>query len=495
MKRVVVVGGGVAGLAAALGIRDRAQARGVPIEVRVVEANARAGGNLRTERDDGFTIERGPNGFLDNVPATLDLVRRIGLEGELQPADALAARRFLFRHGRLHELRASPLGFLASPVLSWRGRARVLGEPWTRPRAGSRAGLDESVHAFAARHLGEEAAHVLVGAMVAGVFAGDSRQLSLASAFPKMAAMEEGHGSLVRAMLAKARERRAAKRRLVELRARGEDAPELERPGGPAGPGGTLTSFRGGIETLVDALVRALPGAVETGRAADWLGRHPVAGGGSPWRVMLRDGGELDADAVVVAIPAGPAAPLLGPLDRELGDAVAAIPSAGLAVIALGFDAAAFDERGGAPRGFGFLAPRGEGLRILGCLWDSSIFPGRAPAGKVLVRAMIGGALDPEALHLSDGELVHAVREDLRRAMGLHVEPERVWVYRHALGISQYTVGHGARLAAIERALERLPGLYVAGQSYYGIAMNAAIESAGRIAERVVDGLAVRAAA
>ncbi|HLF56008.1 MAG TPA: protoporphyrinogen oxidase, partial [Thermoanaerobaculia bacterium] len=289
MKRVVVVGGGVAGLAAALGIRDRAQARGVPIEVRVVEANARAGGNLRTERDDGFTIERGPNGFLDNVPATLDLVRRIGLEGELQRADAVAAQRFLFRHGRLHELRTSPLGFLASPVLSWRGRARVLGEPWTRPRAGSRAGLDETVHAFAARHLGEEAAHVLVGAMVAGVFGGDSRQLSLASAFPKMAAMEEGHGSLVRAMLAKAKERRAAKRRLAELRARGEDAPELERPGGPAGPGGTLTSFRGGIETLVDALVRALPGAVETGRAADWLGRHPVAGGGSPWRVMLRD--------------------------------------------------------------------------------------------------------------------------------------------------------------------------------------------------------------
>jgi hypothetical protein len=146
-------------------------------------------------------------------------------------------------------------------------------------------------------------------------------------------------------------------------------------------------------------------------------------------------------------------------------------------VVALAYDAAAI---GGAPEGFGFLAPRGEGLRILGCLWDSSIFPGRAPAGKVLVRAMVGGALDREAVDLAEDELVALVRADLARAMGLAAEPERVWVFRHPLGISQYTVGHGARLAAIEGALARLPGLYVVGQSYHGIAMNAAIESAGR---------------
>jgi oxygen-dependent protoporphyrinogen oxidase len=188
----------------------------------------------------------------------------------------------------------------------------------------------------------------------------------------------------------------------------------------------------------------------------------------------------------VVATPAAPTAPLLAALDRELGDAVGEIPSAGLAVVGLAYDAEAI---GGAPRGFGFLAPRGEGLRILGCLWDSSIFPGRAPVGKVLMRAMIGGALDAEAVDLAEDELVGRVRADLARAMRLDAEPERTWVFRHRLGISQYVVGHSERLAAIDRALDRLPGLHVAGQSYFGVAMNAAIESAGRIAERVIDGL------
>jgi oxygen-dependent protoporphyrinogen oxidase len=156
-------------------------------------------------------------------------------------------------------------------------------------------------------------------------------------------------------------------------------------------------------------------------------------------------------------------------------------------VVALGFDAKTI---GGAPEGFGFLAPRGEGLRILGCLWDSSIFPAtRAPEGKVLLRAMIGGALDPEAIRLSDAELLAAVRTDLRRAMGLAAEPERVWLWRHELGISQYTVGHSDRLAAIDRALARLPGLHLAGQSYHGIAMNAAIEHAGKLAAAIVDEL------
>jgi protoporphyrinogen/coproporphyrinogen III oxidase len=264
VRRVLVVGGGVAGLAAALGVRDRAAALGTGVEVRVLEAGERPGGNLRTLHEDGFTVEWGPNGFLDNAPATLALVGRLGLEPELQPADALAARRFLFRRGRLHELRAAPLAFFASPLLSLGGRLRLLGEPWTRPKP---EGHDETVHEFAARHLGEEAATVLVGAMVSGVFAGDARSLSLASAFPKMAEMDAEHGSLVRAMLAKARARRAARRRLAELRARGEEAPELERAGGPAGPGGTLTSFRRGIETLVDGLVAALDGAVATGAA------------------------------------------------------------------------------------------------------------------------------------------------------------------------------------------------------------------------------------
>lgn len=477
-RRVVVVGGGVAGLATALAVRDRARSAGRPIEVRLVEGAPRIGGNLRTLHEAGYTVEWGPNGFLDNVPATLGLVDRLGLRGQLQPADAAAARRYLWRAGRLHLLPSGALSFLTSSVLSLPARLRVLREPWTRPKP---AGLDETVDAFAARHIGAEAARVLVGAMVSGVFAGDSRQLSLAAAFPKMAAMEAGHGSLVRAMLARGRERRAARRRLAELRARGEDAPELSRPGGPAGPGGTLTSFRDGIETLIDGLVRELAGAVECDRSL--TGLAPVDGAPGSWRVETREHEALVADAVVLAQPAARSAPVLAALDPQLAAPLEQIPSASLAVVALAWDAAAI---GGAPQGFGFLAPHGEGLRILGCLWDSSIFPGRAPEGKVLVRAMIGGALDPGAALLPEAELLAQVRGDLRRAMGIAVEPEHAWVFRHPLGISQYTVGHLDRLACLERGLAQWPGLHLTGQSYRGVAMNACIEDAGEIAGRIL---------
>jgi oxygen-dependent protoporphyrinogen oxidase len=294
-----------------------------------------------------------------------------------------------------------------------------------------------------------------------------------------MAEMDRAHGSLVRAMLAKAKERQAAKRRLAELRAQGEDAPELARPGGPAGPGGTLTSFRGGIETLVHGLAGVLGDTLRTGARVETLGRGPDGA----WQLDLAGGERLDADAVLLASPAPAAAALVAPLDAALAATLAAIPTAPLAVVALGYDAGVL---GGAPRGFGFLAPPGEGLRLLGCLWDSSLFPGRAPAGKVLLRAMIGGARDPEAIRLSDPGLIAAVRGDLRRAMGIAVEPEQVWIFRHPLGISQYTLGHRDRLAAIAQGLARHPGLHVAGQSYFGISMNACIEQAPKIAAQLL---------
>ncbi|KAB2968016.1 MAG: protoporphyrinogen oxidase, partial [Thermoanaerobaculia bacterium] len=195
----------------------------------------------------------------------------------------------------------------------------------------------------------------------------------------------------------------------------------------------------------------------------------------------------VEADAVVVAIPAAPARSLVAPLDEGFEHALAAIPAAGLAVVALAYDA---KDIGRAADGFGFLAPRGEALRVLGCLWDSSIFPGRAPAGKVLLRAMIGGALDPAAVLLSDEELLAEVRADLGKAMGLAAAPERVWIFRHPGGIGQYTVGHQARLDQLAAAETRHPGLHLAGQSYYGISMNACIEKAAPLADRVLTAVA-----
>jgi oxygen-dependent protoporphyrinogen oxidase len=258
--------------------------------------------------------------------------------------------------------------------------------------------------------------------------------------------------------------------------------------GGPAGPGGRLTSFRGGVQSFTDALVaglRGLGGAAESGRATRRIARE-----GERWRIDFERGEPLAADEVVLAVPAAQAAPLLAPLDAALAATVREIPSASLAVVALALDAGILRSQGGEPDGFGFLVPRGEGPRILGCLWDSSVFPGeRAPAGKVLVRAMIGGALDPEAVKLGDAELLAIVRRDLERTMKLRAAPESQWIFRHAVGISQYTVGHAQRLATIAERLRALPGLHVAGQSYFGVSMNGCCEQAARFAAERIAGL------
>jgi oxygen-dependent protoporphyrinogen oxidase len=463
-KRVAVVGGGIAGLATAFRIMEGARAADARVSITVLESTDRVGGNIQTDRADGFTVEWGPNGFLDNVPSTLGLARDLGLGSELQPADARAAKRFIWRGGRLHALPTGPASFLFSSVLSVPGRMRVFMEP-LQPKGP--VDSDESVRAFGSRRIGEEAADVLIDAMVSGVFAGDAAALSLPSAFPKMRAMEAEHGSLVKAMVARFR----------HLRRRPAGA-----GGGPAGPGGTLTSFFGGMETLPRALADALGPRVRTNVGVDALTRA----GDDAWRLHLTAGARLDVDEVVLAVPARAAADILSTLDPALAGGLAEAPTAGLAVVALGVDEAQLDNT---PDGFGFLVPRSEGLRMLGCLRDSSIFPGRAPEGQALLRVMIGGAHDPGAVDLDDQGLVDTVLGELRLTVGLTGEPSLARVIRHPLGIAQYNVGHGARIAGHEKILNDLPGLSLAGSAHYGVAMNACVERAGTDAHRVLTRL------
>ena len=528
MKRIVIGGGGIAGLATALRLRDLAPEG---TEILVLESGDRLGGNIRTQREDGFTVEWGPNGYLDNVPTTSALIERIGLQEQVQPADERAARRFLFRGGRLHELATSPLKFFGSPVLSLRGRLRILGEPFARPKPPDE---DETVGAFASRRIGPEAARILVDAMVSGVFAGNVDRLSLASAFPKMARMEAEHGSLVRAMIAAGRARKRARKQpalakepassnaqalakqpassnaqaLAKEPASSNAQAPAKQPassnaqalanqpassneqaprgsGGPAGPGGTLTSFRDGLDSLIAQLGEVLGPSIRLRTSIQGLERNEASGA---WLVRTSvgeaEGSEtIEADVVVLSMPGQHAASILAPLDPGLGAEVGEIPTAPLAVVALAYEAQTI---GGDPDGFGFLVPRGQGPRILGCLWDSSLFPGRAPQGKVLLRAMIGGAHDPTAVDLSDEELLAEVRRDLRITMGLTAEPVRSWIFRHRLGIAQYETGHEARLARIHASLDGHPGLWLAGSSYYGVAMNACIENAERQAMAIV---------
>jgi oxygen-dependent protoporphyrinogen oxidase len=455
MKRIAIAGGGIAGLSIAHALLRRG-VRESGIELVVLERSARPGGNIWTDAVDGYLCERGPNGFLDNAPATLKLVGDLGLQTALQPSDDRARRRFVFRNGRLHEVPTGPVGFLSTRLLSWAGKLRIAAEPWAATRPAS----DETIHAFAARRIGREAADVLIDAMVSGVFGGDARRLSLRACFPRMWELETMYGGLFRALVARRRERRAAK-------------------GGAIGsPLGRLTSFRRGTEHLIAALVAALGDCLRPSADVVSVTRH-----GSTYALVLADGSEMTADAVVLATTAPMTARLVDRLDGPLAATLAQISTAPMVVVCLGYS----EARLARPLdGFGLLVPRGEGPRLLGVLWDSSIYPGRAPAGKVLIRAMMGGAHDPQAITLDDDAVLAAVRPDLTTTMGLRAEPEFVRVFRHPVGIPQYTVGHLDRLAAIDARLAELPGLFLAGNSYRGVAINACIAEADGIAEKVL---------
>jgi oxygen-dependent protoporphyrinogen oxidase len=459
MSRIVIVGGGISGLAIARAIRTR----DAHADVRVLERSTRAGGNIRTDSIDGYLCESGPDGFLDNAPDTLRLVRAIGLEPRVLPSSDAARKRYIFLNGELREVPSSARAFVMTPLLSVPGKLRVACEPFARKRRDA----DESIHEFAARRIGAEAASVLVDSMVSGIFAGDSHALSLRACFPRMWQLEEEHGGLFRALVATRRKRR-----------RGDAV---------GAPAGRLTSFTGGMSDLVERLTQDLGDVVESSVPVFELRRS--------FGYSLATGrGELQADVVVLAGPSNDSAAVVRPLDPVLSTALDEIPAAPLAVVCLGYDAAEI-ARHRALDGFGFLVPRGQGVRILGALWESSIYSNRAPSGKALLRVMIGGACDPDAVAMDDGELLSAVRRDLSRTMGLPSAPEFVRIIRHRRGIPQYVKGHLTRLRRIDTLLEAHPGLFLAGNSYRGVSLNACVSEAEEIAERVVQRVAESPAA
>lgn len=449
--RVAIAGGGISGLSLAYFLKS-----GDPsLDVMVLEAQDRPGGKIWTDRGEGFLLESGVNGFLDNKPRTLELARRLSLS-PLRSSDE-ARKRFIYSGGVLHALPESPPAFLKSGLLSPVGKARIFLEPFI----GRTSAAEESLADFARRRLGREALEKLIDPMAAGVFAGDPENLSLRSCFPRIHELEQTHGSLIRAML------------------------KLKKKTGKAsaGPGGTLTSFSGGMQVLTDALVAALGGAVRTGCRAAAV--EPSGGG---YALHLWDGSKVEADAVVLACPSHQTAKVLRELEPEASKALLEIPYPPVSVVCTGYSAEKIDRR--AVSGFGFLVPRGEQRKILGTLFDSSIFPGRAPEGHVLLRTMVGGARSPETALLQDGALLESVLYELAAVSGIKAEPDFFRIYRHELAIPQYTPGHGERLARLDAALSGHRGLYLTGNAYRGIGVNDCIDNSQRLSERILEEMA-----
>ncbi len=467
----LIIGGGISGLACA----HRLARELGPDRVRLLEASDYLGGHVRTTREAGYQLDWGPNGFLDREPAMLDWIRELGLESELVQANQAAARRFLLRDGGLVEL-VGPPKFLVAPVLSVRGRVRLMREPFIPPK---RDDAPESVYDFAARRIGREAADTLVSAMVLGVFGGDAKQLSLKHCFPRMAAMEREYGSLFKAMLAKQREARETARNVAQD---GGGSRPRATAGGPTGPGGTLTSLRGGIGHLAERAAEVLGDVAQTGEDVAGIARDADGFLVAHGRAGARPS-HVRAKSVVLAVPAFVAARLMGQLAPDAASRLDSVKYASIAVVCTGHRR---DRVRHNLDGFGYLIPPKENRRTLGCLWTSSIFDGATPNDHVLLRSMAGGALHPGLVDASDNDLLAAVRRDVFDILGIQGDPEFVRIFRHRRAIPQYGLDHDAVLAAADAAERAHPGLYFTGSALRGVAMIDCVADAFRVADSIL---------
>ncbi len=441
---VAVVGAGIAGLAAA----HRIQAGGR--SVRIFEASARVGGVMRTETVDGFTFDLGPNSFRLTGGARA-LLEGLGLDDVVEKASPESRARFLLRADGLVPVPLGPLDLVRTPLLSGAAKRRLLREPFVTRGDGA----NESVAEFASRRLGAEVVEKLLAPFLVGVYAGDETKLGAASVFPALVDYERDGGSIVGGAL------RAALRR--------SDAPK-GRPGSFSG--------RGGMSQVANRLAAALaPGTVRTDARIDAL--EPVDGG---WRVVI--GSEVvQAASVVLAVEAAAAAKLLRGLAPEAASACDGIVYAPMVSMPLAL------EQGVAKRaieGFGFLVPREAGVKLLGGLFMSRLFSGRAPEGHELITAMIGGLRWPEAVEQTDETLLAAVHEGLDRALGTGEHPRALTVGRWPRAVPQPDRTHPQRIAGIRAALSALPPLELAGAWLDGVAWSAALESGLAASDRLL---------
>jgi oxygen-dependent protoporphyrinogen oxidase len=435
MPGAIVVGAGMSGLA-----RAHALLRGGE-DVALLETSETVGGVMQTRRRDGFLLELGPN-TVRPTPGLWSLVQELGLSGEALLADPRLPRYVSWKGG-LHALPMSLPSLLSTPLLSPAAKLRLLAEPFVA------RGTDpeESVHSFFARRLGPEIADRFIEPFVGGIFAGDAREVVLSAAFPALDRWEKTSGSLLRGGIAERRQPRTGAR-----------------------PPRGLLSFREGLGVLPRALAAKLGKRLETSTPVQRL--RPIAAGG--WELTTSLGARTAAQAIL-ATPAAETARLLEPFAPEAARALRGIPHPALAV--LHFSWALSDL----PRpldGFGHLAVPQPDRRVLGAVWSSSLFAGRAPAGYALVTAFLGGARDPQASTLSDDALVGLAARELAATLGARREPRLVLLTRYARAIPQYVAGHAARLKILEETEARFPGLVLLGNYRDGISVGEVVRQA-----------------
>jgi oxygen-dependent protoporphyrinogen oxidase len=452
----IVIGGGIAGLAAAYELRQRGAS------FIVLDAASRPGGVILSEQIDGFTIDAGPDALLVQKPEAIALCKAIGLADRLVPT-MLPRQAFIQRAGRLHALPAgSVLGiptsvgpFARTRLFSPIGKLRMAAELFIPRRTDD---ADESIGAFMTRRFGREATEYLAEPLLAGIHAGDVDRLSLKSLFPRFIDAERKHGSLIRAF--------------------------RKQPSPSSSAAGAFLSLPGGLTEMVCALVRHL------GNEHVRLNTRATAiEGRGPFIVHTAAADRLDARTVIVATPSYAAGGLLRDRDQELAAACDAVPYASVATVALAFNRDAIAHP---LNGSGLVVPRAENTGILAASWLSSKWPNRAPEGRALLRTFIGGARDPRALDEDDRQLAGRSLSALRPLLGIRGEPLFTRVYRWDRANAQHEIGHAARVAAMERGLSRHPGLFVTGSGFRGVGIPDCVADGRKTANDALEILSSR---
>jgi oxygen-dependent protoporphyrinogen oxidase len=450
--KILVIGGGISGLTCAV----RLQAMKLP--VLLVERGPHFGGVINTIEKDGFRFDIGPQSFLTTAPVD-SLIAELHLGGELLRA-APRAPRYILHQGRLVAAPLSPPGLFSTPLFGWRTKLRLLAEPFCRTRPPD---ADESVAAFVRRKFGDDLLANLVAPFISGVYAGDPEWLSLASAFPPLRRLEAEHGSVIRgALKSSTKEKRRS------------------RP--------SLCNFRDGLITLTKAMAAQLGDCAKTGTEVAMI-RRSAPGEHPGFNVALSSGGAIEplhVSAIVAATPTEQAARLLGPIEPRFTEALGRIEYAPVAEVGAGYRLEDLSEpKAQNQNGFGFLVPRGEGLRSLGTVWNSFLFPGRAPEKCASFTTFLGGATDPAIRLCSDEEVVATAHAELARVLGIRGTPVVQHMARWDRALPQYNIGHGETLRLLGELCAGVPGLFLAGNYLAGPSIGACVEQSNQVADKV----------
>ena len=469
VRRVVVLGGGVTGLTACYRLLQASEAQNLSLEIHLIEASPRLGGVIETEFVDGVLMEKGPDCFLTSKPEGVELCKELGLENEIISTNERYRRSFVLRGDNLlpvpqgyYLLAPYQIGpFLMSPIFSPLGKLRMAMDVLLPRRKGD---ADESLADFVRRRFGREALERMAQPMVAGIYSADPEKLSLKATMPQFHEIEREHGSLILGLR-------------IRMRKRGSG--EGVSASGPRY--GLFVSFERGMGVLVDALVEKISAAsVRAGCRAEALDRKETG-----WRVRLQDGEEVDADAVCVTLPPRASGRMLEKISPGISRELMSIPSGSLATLNLAYRTEQIQNPLDA---MGFVAPAIENKTLLACSFSSTKFVGRAPVGKVLIRAFAGGEGDSLS-SLADVELTRKLADELRPILGISGEPEGKVFYRYEESLPHYLVGHLEKVRRIDNELEAMPGLALAGNAYQGVGIPDCVKSANEAADKILHDL------